>query len=48
MRWLIKASKSDENCNILRQFKTQKCVRILESVIKQIFLYCYFHILNQK
>lgn len=52
MRWLIKASKSDENCNVLRQFKVKSgpemCQNIRVCDKTDFFLYCYFHILNKK
>lgn len=32
MRWLIKASKSDENCNVLRQFKVKSGPEMCQNI----------------
>lgn len=51
MRWLIKALKSDESCNVLRQFKVKSDPEMCQNIRvcdKTDFLYCYFHTLNKK
>lgn len=32
MRWLIKASKSDENCKVLRQFKVKSGPEMCQNI----------------